>query len=173
VQIREYQETDWPQVWPIVEQVIRAGDTFCYDPCQSESQAHALWVAPPPAHVVVALEGDELLGTANMYANRPGPGAHVASGNFMVKQMARGSGVGKALGTYLLDWARHCGFAGVQFNAVAASNVAAIRMYKSLGFSIIGTVPGAFEHPTVGRVGLHVMFHDLHRVEADTPAGAA
>jgi GNAT superfamily N-acetyltransferase len=123
--------------------------------------------------VVVALEGDELLGTANMYANRPGPGAHIASGNFMVKQLARGSGVGRALGNYLLDWARHSGFAGVQFNAVAASNVAAIRMYKSLGFSIIGTVPEAFEHPTVGRVGLHVMFHDLHRVEADTPAGAA
>jgi hypothetical protein len=97
--------------------------------------------------VVVASEGDELLGTANMYANRPGPGAHIASGNFMVKQTARGSGVGRALGNY--------------------------RMYKSLGFSIIGTVPKAFEHPIVGRVGLHVMFHDLHRVEADTPAGAA
>ncbi|HET8984034.1 MAG TPA: GNAT family N-acetyltransferase [Pedococcus sp.] len=172
MQIREYQETDWPQVWTIVEQVIRAGDTFCYDPCQSESQAHDLWVAPPPAHVVVALEGDDLLGTANMYANRPGPGAHIASGNFMVKQTARGSGVGRALGNYLLDWARHAGFAGVQFNAVAASNVAAVRMYESLGFSIIGTVPEAFEHPTVGRVGLHVMFHDLHRLEANTPAGA-
>jgi hypothetical protein len=92
VQIREYQETDWPQLWPIVEQVIRAGDTFCYDPLQSESQAHDLRVVPPPAHVVVALGGEELLGTANMYANRPGPGAHIASGNLMVKQAARGSG---------------------------------------------------------------------------------
>jgi GNAT superfamily N-acetyltransferase len=163
VHVREYRESDWPQVWPILEQVIRAGDTFCYDPRQSETQAHDLWVASPPAHVVVAFEGEALVGTANMYANRPGPGSHIASGNFMVEQTSRGRGVGRALGDYLLDWARHGGFAGVQFNAVAASNVAAVSMYQSLGFKIVGTVPGAFLHPTLGPVGLHVMFHDLQR----------
>lgn len=162
MRIREYRESDWPQVWPIVEQVIRAGDTFCYDPGQSESQARDLWVPPSPAHVVVALRGDEVVGTANMYANRPGPGAHIASGNFMVKHTARGTGVGRALGEYLLGWAAQSGFAGVQFNAVAASNHAAVRLYERLGFRIIGTVPGAFAHPTLGRVGLHVMYRDLH-----------
>lgn len=161
VQIREYGESDWAQVWPVVEQVIRPGDTFCYHPVLTESQAHDLWVMPPPAHVVVAVRGDEIVGTANMYANRPGPGAHIASGNFMVKQTARGTGVGKALGEYLLGWSRRSGFAGVQFNAVAESNNAAVQMYEGLGFRIIGTVPGAFAHPTLGRVGLHVMFHDL------------
>jgi GNAT superfamily N-acetyltransferase len=161
VRIREYRDSDWPQVWPIIEQVIRSGDTFCYDPEQSESQARDLWVTPPPGHVVVALEGAEVVGTANMYANLPGPGRHIASGNFMVKQAARGTGVGKALGNYLLDWARTSCFAGVQFNAVAASNLAAVNMYESLGFTIVGTVPGAFAHPTLGMVGLHVMFCDL------------
>jgi GNAT superfamily N-acetyltransferase len=168
VLIRDYREADWPQVWPILRQVIRAGDTFCYDPGQSESQAHDLWVVPPPAHVVVALDGEEVLGTSNMYANRPGPGAHIASGNFMVKEEARGRGVGRALGGYLLDWARRAGFAGVQFNAVAASNVSAVRMYQRLGFRIVGTVPGGFAHPTLGRVGLHVMFHDLQRPDEGT-----
>lgn len=161
VRIREYRDSDWPQVWPIVEQVIRAGDTFCYDPEQSESQARGLWVTPQPGHVVVALDGDDLVGTANMYANRPGPGSHIASGNFMVKQAARGTGVGRALGHYLLDWARTSGFAGVQFNAVAASNLGAVNMYESLGFTIVGTVPGAFAHPILGMLGLHVMFCDL------------
>jgi len=167
VRIREYRERDWPQVWPVVEQVIRAGDTFCYDPHQSEAQAHDLWVPPPPAHVVVAFDGEELAGTANMYANRPGPGSHIASGNVMVKPTSRGRGVGRALGEYLLEWARRTGFAGVQFNAVAASNGAAVSLYRRLGFVIVGTVPGAFAHPTLGPVGLHVMFHDLHR-----PTGA-
>jgi len=46
----------------------------------------------------------------------------------------------------------------MQFNAVAASNVDAIAVYERLGFRIVGTVPGAFAHPTLGRVGLHVMF---------------
>lgn len=90
VRLREYRDGDWPQVWHIVEQVIRAGDTFCYDPLHSESQARDLWIVPPPGHVVVAFDGSELVGTANMYANRPGPGSHIASANFMVTQTARG-----------------------------------------------------------------------------------
>lgn len=167
MRIREYRDSDWPQVWPIVEQVIRAGDTFCYDPGQSESEARDLWVTPPPGHVVVVVDGEEIVGTANMYANRPGPGSHIASGSFMVKQAARGTGVGRALCTYVLDWARTSGFAGIQFNAVAESNRGAVHLYESLGFTIVGTVPGAFAHPALGRVGLHVMFCDL------TPGSAA
>jgi ribosomal protein S18 acetylase RimI-like enzyme len=46
----------------------------------------------------------------------------------------------------------------MQFNAVAASNERAVALYESLGFAIIGTVPGAFRHPTEGDVGLHVMY---------------
>jgi ribosomal protein S18 acetylase RimI-like enzyme len=46
----------------------------------------------------------------------------------------------------------------MQFNAVAETNVAAVGLYERLGFTIIGTVPGAFEHPTKGRVGLHIMY---------------
>ena len=46
----------------------------------------------------------------------------------------------------------------MQFNAVVESNHAAVALYKRLGFSIVGTVPGAFAHPTLGRVGLHIMY---------------
>jgi GNAT superfamily N-acetyltransferase len=161
VQIRTYDERDWPQVWQIIQPIIRKADTFCYEPLQTEAEAHGLWVVPPPGHVVVAVEDDAVVGTSNMYRNRPGPGSHVASGNFMVAQDARGRGVGRVLGEYLLGWARGAGFAGVQFNAVAASNTPAVRLYASLGFTVIGTVPGAFEHPSLGRVGLRVMYHDL------------
>ncbi|MGW4598363.1 N-acetyltransferase family protein [Streptomyces sp. NPDC004457] len=136
-------------------------DSFCYDPLQTDAQAHDMWVVPSPGHVVVAVEDRRVLGTSNMYPNRPGPGSHIASGNFMVASEARGQGVGQALGEYLLNWASTCGFAGVQCNAVAASNTPAVRTYERLGFTVIGTVPGAFRHPTLGPVGLHVMYHDL------------
>jgi ribosomal protein S18 acetylase RimI-like enzyme len=49
----------------------------------------------------------------------------------------------------------------MQFNAVAESNHAAVRLWQALGFHIIGTVPEAFEQPTLGRVGLHVMHRRL------------
>jgi ribosomal protein S18 acetylase RimI-like enzyme len=79
----------------------------------------------------------------------------------MVSGEARGRGVGTALCRYSLEWARNEGYAGMQFNAVAASNTGAVEIYRRLGFEIVGTVPGAFAHPTLGRIGLHIMYRDL------------
>ena len=158
MQIRAFSEPDWPQTWPIIRTVVRAADTFVYDPAMSEEEARAIWIEPPPGQTVVAMEGARILGTAKMGPNRPGPGAHVATASFMVAADARGRGVGGALCRDALDWAKARGFAGMQFNAVADSNRGAIRLYERLGFKIVGTVPGAFAHPTLGRVGLHIMY---------------
>ena len=57
----------------------------------------------------------------------------------------------------MLDWAKEQGYRGVQFNAVVETNTAAVRLWQSLGFEIIGTVPEAFRHAEDGYVGLHVM----------------
>jgi GNAT superfamily N-acetyltransferase len=161
VQIRDYIESDWPSIWPIFQEVVTAGDTYAYDPTWTSEQAQQVWVEPPPGHIVVACDGSRLLGTAKMGPNRPGPGSHVATASFMVAGDARGRGVGRALGEYVLSWARAQGYAAMQFNAVVESNHAAVRLWQALGFQIIGTVPEAFAHPTLGRVGLHVMHRYL------------
>jgi L-amino acid N-acyltransferase YncA len=161
VVIRDFVEADWSQVWSIVRDVVRAEETFPYDPAMTEEQAHLVWVERPPALTVVAADGERVLGTAKMGANRGGPGAHVSTASFMVADGARGRGVGEALCRYAIDWARGAGFAGMQFNAVVETNRAAVDLYQRLGFTLIGTVPRAFTHPTQGRVGLHIMYRDL------------
>jgi GNAT superfamily N-acetyltransferase len=158
MRVREFVEADWAGVWPIVREVVQAEETFCYDPAMTAEQAHETWVTRPPGATVVAVEGDRIVGTAHMEANRPGRGSHVATASFMVDANARGCGVGEALCRYALDWARGRGYAGMQFNAVVETNEAAVRLYRRLGFHIVGTVPGAFDHPKLGRVGLHVMY---------------
>ncbi len=135
-----------------------AGDTFPYDPEMTEDEGRALWMVASPGRTTVAIEGTAVLGTANMYANRAGPGAHVASASFIVASAARSRGVGRALVEDSLSWARTVGFRAMQFNAVAETNAAAVALYGSLGFSIVGTVPEAFDHPGRGLVGLHVMY---------------
>lgn len=157
MEIREFVEADWPLVWPIVEEVITAQETFAFDPHWTSSVAHDVWVENPPGLTVVALEGETIVGTARMGPNRPGPGSHVATASFMVAAGARGLGVGRALTEYALVWARGRGYAAMQFNAVVATNHSAVALYEDLGFTIIGTVPEAYEHRTSGRVGLHVM----------------
>jgi GNAT superfamily N-acetyltransferase len=165
VRIRELADDDWVDVWPIVRDVARAQETFPYDPELRSADARAQWVEAPPGRTVVAVEDvpgrEAVVGVAKMGVNRPGPGSHVATASFMVADHARGRGVGTALCRYAVGWARAGGFAAMQFNAVVATNTAAVRLYEREGFSVVGTVPRAFAHPTLGRVGLHVMYQEF------------
>ena len=106
----------------------------------------------------MAVADGKVVGTAKSGPNKEGPGAHIATASYMVPASSRGLGVGRALLTCTLDWARAHGYAGMQFNAVAATNRGAIALYERLGFQLIGTIPGGFDHPAEGRVGLHIMY---------------
>ena len=158
MRIRDYVDSDWAAIWPVFREIVTAGETYAYDPGLSAEQARELWVESAPAQTVVAVEGTRLLGTAKMGPNRPGRGSHVATASFMISADARGVGVGRALGEYSLEWARRHGYTAMQFNAVVESNKAAVHLWQSLGFEIIGTVPEAFDHRELGLVGLHVMY---------------
>jgi hypothetical protein len=57
----------------------------------------------------------------------------------------------------MIGWARRSGFAAIQFNAAVDTNTAPVLLYESLGFVTLGTAPGAFRHPILGRVGLRIM----------------
>jgi ribosomal protein S18 acetylase RimI-like enzyme len=46
----------------------------------------------------------------------------------------------------------------MQLNAVVETNTTAVRLWESLGFEVLATVPEAFDHPLEGLVGLHVMY---------------
>lgn len=159
VVIREAVEADWEQVWPFFSAIVEDGETYAYPESLTSEAARELWMND--AHVVVAEAGGVVVGSAKMGPNRPGRGDHIGTASFMVSPSARGLGVGRSLGEYAVAWHRSAGFAGIQFNAVVESNVAAVSLWESLGFSIIGTVPGAFRSRTHGDVGLHVMFLPL------------
>jgi L-amino acid N-acyltransferase YncA len=161
MQIRAAVRGDWPAIWPTFQEIVAAGETYAYPEHLTSDEAEALWLEPPPAHVVVAVDRDDVLGTARMGPNRPGRGAHVATASFMVASGARGRGVGRALGEYVLEWAAANGYRALQFNAVVETNHAAVQLWTSLGFRIIGTVPEAFDSRRHGLVGLHVMHRPL------------
>ena len=156
--IRPATEQDWAAIFPIIEQVVREGETYAYPMSMSSDAARELWMEQPPGLTVVAERDGAILGTAKMGPNRPGHGDHIGTASFMVAPEARGAGLGRLLGQWAIDWHRRSDFAGIQFNAVVASNEVAVRLWQSLGFEVVGTVPGAFRSRRHGLVGLHVMF---------------
>jgi ribosomal protein S18 acetylase RimI-like enzyme len=70
-------------------------------------------------------------------------------------------GVAAAMCDHSLAQARARGFKAMQFNFVVASNVHAIRLWRRLGFRVVGTLPRAFDHPRLGLVDALVMFREL------------
>jgi L-amino acid N-acyltransferase YncA len=160
MEIRGATDDDWSQIWPFFRRIVLEGETYAYPEDLTSGAAQRLWFEPG-GHVVVAVEGATVLGTAKTGPNRPGRGAHVSTASFMVDPAAAGRGVGRALGEYVVGWAREAGFRSMQFNAVVETNAAAVKLWRSLGFDVIGTVPEAFDHPRHGYVGLHVMYRRL------------
>ena len=155
--IRTAGEADWPAIWPFWQEIVEAGETYAFPLGLTAEEARGWWLESPPGTTVVLEEDGVVLGSAKMGPNRPGRGAHVGTASFMVAPHAQGRGVGRRLAEHVVAWHREHGYRAIQFNAVVETNTAAVALWQSLGFRIVGTVPEAFNSRTHGLVGLHVM----------------
>jgi ribosomal protein S18 acetylase RimI-like enzyme len=158
--IREIDAAGFDEVWPLFRSVIAGGDTYSYPPDMRRDDARALWTTPP-SRTFLAEDGDRVVGCYMLRPNQPGLGDHVANCGYMVAADARGRGVASAMCEHSLDEARRAGFTAMQYNYVVASNTAAVRLWQRHGFAIVGTVPRAFRHATLGPTDIHVMHRFL------------
>jgi len=150
---------DWTELWPILRAVAEAGDTFCWPRDITEEQARAEWLRPAPNLTLVLRDGDKVVGTSTLHPNHDGPAAHVANASFAVDPRQRGRGMGRRLAEDTMARARAEGYRAIQFNAVVETNEGAVKLWTSLRFRVLATVPEAFYHPVHGYVGLHIIMY--------------
>ncbi len=160
VAIREASRDDRDAVWEIFRTVVAAGDTYVFDLEIPREEALAYWFHPGTRTYVAEVDR-RVVGTSILRPNQPGLGAHVSNAAFMVSPSARGLGIGRAMGEHCLDEARRLGYRAMQFNFVVSTNEVAVKLWERLGFTIVGTLPGAFRQGTRGFVDVHVMFQTL------------
>ena len=163
ITIRPASASDESAFWEILRPVIASGDTFVFDPQAPREDVLAFWFGPG-THTYVAEQDAQLLGGYALKPNQPGLGAHVANSGFVVSPAVRGMGLGRAMGKHCLSEARRLGFRAMQFNYVVSTNEVALRLWKDLGFEIVGTLPAAFRHAQHGFVDVYVMFRKLDDV---------
>jgi len=166
---RPANDTDCNAIWEIFREVIAAGEAYPLDSAISREDALAYW-CQPDAHVYVAeldrknrsssRTASQVVGSYMLRPNQSGGGVHVANAGFIVAKNARGQGVGRAMGEHCLNEARRLGFRAMQFNFVVSTNPA-VQLWQDLGMKIVGTLPGAFRHPTRGYVDVYVMFQSF------------
>jgi ribosomal protein S18 acetylase RimI-like enzyme len=151
---------DSDAIWKILEPVIRGGDTYTLPTDMKREEALAYWNAPGH-EVFVAEENGEILGTYYLRANQKGGGVHVANCGYMTAPWAGGRGVAQAMCGHSLDVAKERGFRAMQFNFVVSTNERAVRLWQSFDFEIMGRLPKAFLHPTLGYVDAYIMYREL------------
>lgn len=158
--IRPASPADAPAIAALIVPEIRAGESYALPRDMTAEAAVAHWCGPDRATFVIEADG-QLLGSYYLRANQAGGGDHVANAGYMVAPAARGRGVARAMATDSFGRARAAGFCAMQFNFVIASNRRAVELWQTLGFAVVGRLPGAFRHPTLGAVDALVMFRSL------------
>ncbi|SEE22598.1 GNAT family N-acetyltransferase [Streptomyces sp. TLI_105] len=184
--IRDAVAGDRSAIWPFWHEIVAAGETYAWDQDTDGQAARALWTAPgsrvfvvetdpateagPAAGAGAAAGAGPATGTgagaagaivasASVRPHHGGPARGVANAGFMVDPAHADRGI-DPLAEHVLDEARRDGYTATVFNAVVETNPA-LRLWRSLGFTVLGTVPEAYDHPRRGPVGLHILHRRL------------
>ena len=158
--IRPAIPADHAAIWRVLEPTIRAGETYALPRDMPREEAIALWTGPGQ-ETFVAEDDGAVVGTYVLHPNQRGGGGHVANCGYMIAPDASGRGIGRRLCEHSLQAASDRGFKAMQFNFVVSSNAHAVHLWQSCGFAIVGRVPGAFLHPTLGYVDTLVTHRPL------------
>lgn len=137
---REMTRQDFDAFWPTFSKVIRAQETYAFDPNMTLEQSFDVWCKAPLKTFVNVKDG-EILGSFYIKANAAGPSRHICNCGYMVSESARGKGIARLMCEYSQQIAIELGFEAMQFNSVVSTNIIAINIWESLGFDIIGTIP--------------------------------
>lgn len=165
--IRRYTDADWPAVLAMLRATFGTGDTYAYAPDSSDAEIHRVWIEAPKSTYVACGDDGRVVGTYTLKVNQPGLGSHVCNCGYVVAPHAQRGGIASAMCRHSQDEARALGFRAMQFNLVVATNERAVRLWRHLGFAVVGTLPGAFRHAHLGYVDALVMYKAL--VEQPAP----
>ena len=159
VAVRPWEPADLDAMTAIWNEVVREGRAFPQTDELPGADAAAAFFGAQTRAAVAADASGAVLGLYVLHPNNVGRCAHVANASYAVAASARGRGIGRALVADSLAALAPCGFRGLQFNAVVASNAGAIALYESLGFARVGTVPGGFLNPDGAYEDIHLFYH--------------
>jgi phosphinothricin acetyltransferase len=142
MQVRDATEADLPTILAIInEATLNTTAVWGIAPTTLEAR-RAWWKERVDAGfpVLVAAEGDTVLGFASYGSFRPWEGyKHTVEHSVYVDAAARGKGVGRVLLTALIDHATAAG-KHVMVAGIDASNSVSIRLHETLGFTSAGTL---------------------------------
>ena len=160
VSIQAATTADSSSVWEVLEPTIALGEALPLARDTPRRAALDYWFASG-SEVFVAKQVDTAVGTYFLRESHGGGGAHVASCMYVVSPSATGRGIAQQMCEHSLAQARARGFLAMQLDFVVSSDERRLKLWQRVGFQIVGRLPKAFRHPSLGLVDVLVMHREL------------
>ncbi|MEH1781728.1 MAG: N-acetyltransferase [Nostoc sp.] len=146
--------------------VISEGKTYPQKQPLSPTEFSAYWLSKDAFVVRTSVvdpthKPKEILGAFYLKPNFPGRCSHICNAGFIVQPGLRGQGIGRFMGEAMLSIAANLDYEAVMFNLVFETNIPSITLWQSLGFKIIGRIPGAAKLENGQVVEALILYHTL------------
>lgn len=159
IQIRKYEQRDLDDMIRIWNQVVEEGNAFPQEECLDRNTGNEFFASQ--TYCAAAIASGRVCGLYILHPNNVGRCGHICNASFAVDRECRGQHIGEKLVQDCLVQGRAHGFGILQFNAVAAGNVQARRLYERLGFVQLGVIPGGFRMPDGHCEDICLYYHEL------------
>jgi L-amino acid N-acyltransferase YncA len=140
--IRKYTKKDLQEMKNIWNYVVEEANSFPQDKPLSNKEALEFFAGQ--SYTGIAEDNGEIVGLYILHPNNIGRCGHIANASYAVKNGHRGKHIGEALVKDSIKITAELSFRILQFNAVVATNIGAIHLYKKLGFKELGIISGGF-----------------------------
>lgn len=144
ITVREYRSQDMEEAMDIWNEVIREGIAFPQLDELTGQTAGEFFSEQSYTGIAEDDETGEVVGLYILHPNNVGRCGHICNTSYAVKSGKRGLHIGEKLVKDSLSVGARLGFRILQFNAVVASNIHALHLYKRLGFTQLGRIPQGF-----------------------------
>ena len=125
--------------------VVEAGLAFPQTERLTPRSAKAFFASQSFSGVAFDSQSKRIVGVYILHPNNVGRCGHICNASYAVDERIRGRGYGEQLVCHSMQKGKALGFSILQFNAVVATNQAALRLYEKLGFTRLGIIPKGFQ----------------------------
>lgn len=144
IKVRQYTKADINDANAIWNAVVEEGIAFPQEEILDEITGDEFFTSQSYTGIAYDEETGEIVGLYILHPNNVGRCGHICNASYAVRADLRGKHIGGYLVRDCMKKAKEIGYGVLQFNAVVATNEAALRLYKNLGFTRLGVIPKGF-----------------------------
>ncbi len=144
IEIKKYCEEDVEEAVAIWNEVVNAGVAFPQRETLDAASGDDFFKSQSFTGIARDKESGKAVGLYILHPNNVGRCGHLCNASYAVRVDLRGQHIGETLVKHCMETAKRVGYRILQFNAVVKTNEAALKLYKKLGFTQLGVIPGGF-----------------------------